>query len=113
MMLAAFWGSKFRSTAVLEVFGVRYSGILSVLEVFRDPVLLILLNTRSISAFSTANTFNTRKYFRIYTARCSNTRSISGFCTARYCWLEYYSEYFTRMLKHFGVYLTPTTGPEP
>ena len=30
---------------------------MSVLEVFRDHVLLILLSTRSVSAFSTANTF--------------------------------------------------------
>ena len=86
-----------------KYFGVQYSGILSVLQVFRDPVLLVLLSTRSISAFSTAYACNTRSISGFHTARCRNTRSISGFHTARYCWLEYYSEYITRMLKYFGV----------
>ena len=87
----------------LKYFGVRYSGILSALEVFKDPALLILLSTRIISAFSNANAFNTRTISGFHTVRGSNTRSISGFYTARYCWLEYYSEYLTRMLKSFGV----------
>ena len=60
-----------------QYFGVGYSGILSALEVFKDPGLLMLLSTRSISAFSTAITFNTREYFRI-----------------SYCEVQEYSQYF-------------------
>ena len=84
-----YFGTRYSGLQLyLKYFGVRYSGILSVLEVFKDPVLLILLSTRSISAFSTANTFNTRSISGFRTARCSNTRNISGFYTARCCWLR-------------------------
>ena len=61
------------------------------------------MRTRSVSAFSTVNTFNTRSISGFHTARGSNIRSIWGIYIARYCWLEYYSEYFTRTLKYFGI----------
>ena len=101
-----------------KYFGVEYSGYCLYLELLCgsilwntvctwsiqvQTVLLVLLSTSSISPFSTCNTFNTRSISGFHTARCSNTRSMSGFYTARYCGLEYYSEYFTRMLKYFGV----------
>ena len=76
---------------------------MSVLEIFKGSCTAHTLSMSSISPFRTSNPFNARSISGFHTASWSNTRSISGFYTAHYCGLEYYSEYFTRMLKYFGV----------
>ena len=87
----------------LEYFGIRYSGILSVLKVLRDAVLLVLWLLAVFRHWVLLLLSILGSVSGIHTARCSNTRSISWFYTARYCWLAYYSGYFTRMLRYFRV----------
>ena len=47
--------------------------------------------------------FTFSEYLGISYCKNSKTRSISGFYTPRYSGLEYYSEYFTRMMRYSGV----------